>query len=799
MKKVLTILLLLLGSTLVSYQSQAQRVLAYYPYYVSGEEADVQYDKLTDIVYAFLQLTGTGSLGSGNYFITSQFAQIRDLAHLEGVNVHVSVGGGGAPSSDLAFVSSDGTKRATMVADIVAFVSGNHVLNNVPIKGIDVDWEFPISQTARDNHEALLSELRTALDAQGVIDDTHYELSIAIGADVISPTGHDDYINPSAFQYPDLVSVMAYDLSYVSKYGGHHSSYQAMIDATTRYNEMGCPYSKMNVGVPFYGRTSGGGPSDYNVINSSGSSTIMQNDFSSPYYYNGTDLIEQKADYMIGTLGGQGITIWELTQDRTDQFSLLAAAYDYIDSKYGCSAPQPDLGDDVSLCGSGSVTLNSALTTASGRTFSWERDGAAISGSGPTLNATIAGTYTVIVSESGCFKIDDIEVNGTLPSISLGGPYDLCNPSTVTLDASVSGNGINYSWKKDGLIISGESDQTLLADAAGNYEVTVNASGCSSETASATVTSSLINAMGDSRCFAGEVTLSVLDNNGPYEWYNVATDGSSLHQGNDFTTSISNSTTFYVHTSGIQQSVITGPTTFTANWSKPMASGDHQPFTIHENLTFNSITVQAQGWGGNASVNIKLYDGTGTSLIFESGNTVVLQGETLALPIDEELLPGDYRLAIEGSQLSIGSGNEAYPFTETDVITINGFEASTAVNGSDSYFFNWDVTTLTGSPCERTPVEAIVEICTGHASSFNQEILVSPNPTINFIHVSGIAPSLNTEFQISSISGIDQSIVTLNQTINSATIDVSSLTPGIYILRIQSTDEVTSKRFVVND
>ena len=799
MKKVLTAILILVGATMVAHQSQAQRVLAYYPYYVTGEEADVQYDKLTDIVYAFLQLNGTGTLGSGNYFNTSQFAQIRDLAHAQGVNVHVSVGGGGAPSNDLAFVSSDGTKRATMVADIVAFVSGNHALNNIPIKGIDVDWEFPTSQTARDNHEALLAELRSALDAQGVTDGTHYELSIAIGADVISPTGHDDYINPSAFQYPDLVSVMAYDLSYVSKYGGHHSNYEAMVDATTRYNEMGCPYSKMNIGVPFYGRTSGGGASDYNVINSSGSASIMQNDFSSPYYYNGTDLIEQKADYIIGTLGGQGITIWELTQDRTDQFSLLAAAYDYIDGKYGCTAPQPDLGNDASLCGSGSVTLNSGVSTATGRTFNWERDGNAISGSGPTLTATVAGTYTVFVNENGCFTTDDIEVSGTLPAISLGGPYDLCNPSTVTLDAGISGNGINYSWEKDGLVITGEANQTLLVGTGGNYQVIVSASGCSSETASATVTSSLINAQGDSRCFAGEVTLSVLDNDGPYEWYDVATDGSSLHQGNDFTTTVTNTTTFYVHTSGIQQSLTTGPTTFTANWSKPTANGDHQPFTVLENLTFNSISVQAQGWGGDASVNVKIYDVTYATYVFESGNTVVTQGESLALPIDEALLPGDYLLEISGSKISIGSGNVTYPFTETGVITINGFEASTPVNGNDSYFFNWDLTTLTGSPCERTPVEAIVEVCTGQMASTERDVIISPNPTNNFLHITGLEISDPLITQVLSVDGIDQDIIMVDQSSISATLDVGSLSPGIYILQIQSNNEVISKRFVVND
>lgn len=708
MKKYLVVLIFLISITSLSV---AQRVLAYYPYYVTGEETNVQYDKLTDIVYAFLQLDGNGNLASGNYFNTTQFAQIRDLAQGQGVRVHVSVGGGGAPTNDLAWVAADPIKRATMVGEITSFLAGNHTLNSKRITGIDVDWEFPTDQTKRDNHEALLSELRTAIDAQGQVDGVHYELSIAIGADVKSPTGHDDYINPAAFQYPDLVSVMAYDLSYLSTYGGHHSSMQAAIDATERYMQMGLSGSKVMIGVPFYGRTSGGGASAYKSINSSASQSIFENDFTSPYYYNGKDLIEQKIDYVMATIGGQGITCWELTQDRTDQYSLLAAGYDYM-QQYACAAPKPNLGADQSICGTSSVILNSDVSTGAGRTFTWKRNGTAVvtnSGTQTTYTATSAGTYTVEVNEGGCFNEDVVEVLGVLPAVDLGADQVLCNPSIITLDAGVAGAGVRYEWEKDTEVLT-VTTQTLDVIDAGNYTVTVsdNTGGCSDVSDQINITSNLIAVQGDQLCQAGTANLSVAENNGTYTWYDQVSGGNLLSTGTTYMPSVSQSTMYY---------------------------------------------VELEATGGQNCLGLATYD---PLLSYSGGVSLIYNGERWTA--NWWVNPGN------------SPDNPGGPTQWTN-------------NGPCS----------SGAGCDRTPVLAEVAVCTGLFDENELSIDVLPNPFSDYVIVD-TQEDENATLTISTLSG--QVVMSQNITPGRSEVNTSSLSKGVYLIDVISSQAHMSKRFI---
>ncbi len=528
--------------------ANAQKVLGYFPDYGTTGNEPIQYQHMTDLAYAFIAPNSDGTLNT-QFFTPATFAIVRDKAHAAGVKMHISVGGAGSPTVQLANATANATSRAKMIEELMKFISGNHQYNDTPIAGIDIDWEFPTNQTSRNNHETLLKELRQAMDAQEAKDGRTYELSCVLGGDVISNVSHADYINPNAFQYADYWHIMSYDMAYVTKYNPHHSPLQAAMDAVDEYNRMGCPKSKMLIGVPFYGR-SGGGTIEYSQINSSGTQALYEGDQSGSYYYNGKTLITQKADFIMNE-GGVGILIWEITQDRmgNDPYSLLKACGEAM-SPYQCPLPAPNLGADVSICGSSSVTLNSGLTTGGGKTFTWKKGTQTLvsNTTATTYNATSAGTYTVEVSDGSCSRSDQIEVLGTLPTVDLGADVELCNPATATLDAGVSGNGLTYTWKKDNVTISGATAQTLTVDQAGVYSVTVSASGCSSSSDQVTVTSLLLDIPAVTACKNDPTTVTVNNptSGATYSWFTTQTGGTASYTGSSVDVTLASTTTFYV-------------------------------------------------------------------------------------------------------------------------------------------------------------------------------------------------------------------------------------------------------------
>ncbi|MBV6404479.1 MAG: hypothetical protein IT228_13790 [Flavobacteriales bacterium] len=83
-----------------------------------------------------------------------------------------------------------------------------------------------------------------------------------------------------------------------------------------------------------------------------------------------------------------------------------------------------------------------------------------------------------IVSTSPAFTGEDngfdITIDNTLPlaTVVAMGPTTFCAGGSVTLDGS-SGGGLDYQWQLDGVDIAGATSATLVADAPGDYTVTV--------------------------------------------------------------------------------------------------------------------------------------------------------------------------------------------------------------------------------------------------------------------------------------------------------------------------------------
>ncbi|WNJ18937.1 PKD domain-containing protein [Pontibacter sp. G13] len=128
------------------------------------------------------------------------------------------------------------------------------------------------------------------------------------------------------------------------------------------------------------------------------------------------------------------------------------------------SAPVVDLGPDDIICNGNPVTLNAGNP---GATFLWN-DGSF----NQTLTTDLPGQYIVAVTNaSNCVTNDTIMLTESGLYVNLGADIDVCEGTTVTLNAG--NNGTNYMWNTN------DTTNTIDVSLAGTYWVDVfDAQGC---------------------------------------------------------------------------------------------------------------------------------------------------------------------------------------------------------------------------------------------------------------------------------------------------------------------------------
>lgn len=246
-------------------------IVGYVAGYRDFDISKIDATKLTHINYAFANIIdGRVEFDTARIDNTGRnIDDIRKLTDLKRVNhdlsILVSVGGWGWSGnfSDAALTDSSRTRFAASAAEFIL---------STGIDGIDLDWEYPNQVGAGnihrpediDNFTLLLKAVRVHIDSlagkQGRKEP--YLLTVATGGDSL-------YIANTrlgeASQYLDFINIMSYDLhNGLTSQTGHHSNLflsdwdSPFGDATERsvrmHLEAGVSPSKLNIGVPFYGR-----------------------------------------------------------------------------------------------------------------------------------------------------------------------------------------------------------------------------------------------------------------------------------------------------------------------------------------------------------------------------------------------------------------------------------------------------------------------------------------------------------------------------------------------------------------
>lgn len=265
-----------------------KRIVGYFAqwgiYASEYEPADIPAQSLTHINYAFMAVNAeTGQISSYDTWadlqkvfaaknglpaqtqdqsaanLAGNFGRLRDLKALyPHVKVLLSVGGW-TLSGPFPAVAADAVKRQAFAASAADWVSGQG------FDGIDIDWEYP-SLADRDNFSALIEATRQALDARGLADGKTYLLTVAAPAgpsnmavwDLARLAASLDWFNIMTYDYHGGWDATTGHLAPLYENPADPSPDRAVWNAdwaVQAYLAGGVPAHKINLGIPFYGRS----------------------------------------------------------------------------------------------------------------------------------------------------------------------------------------------------------------------------------------------------------------------------------------------------------------------------------------------------------------------------------------------------------------------------------------------------------------------------------------------------------------------------------------------------------------
>jgi len=311
---------------ITSFQSKAaeQRVFGFlgdwhsnYYYTTSG----VQYDYMTDIVFAFILPEADGSfafdINSSTWY--SRLSEVVKHGHAKGVKVHVSAGGWGVSKGESGVgdpihdMCNNKTSRDLFIANIL------NLIKTYKLDGFNMDWEYPATADASVLTN-LLIDLKIGMIALEEEMNKTLELSIAVAAGTYGTGAY----NMNNVSIVDLVMIMAFD-----NQATNHSTVSFAKSAMNYWkNQKGITDEQLILAIPFYSKGTNANTGSYKKFSNSDPAGFYNDDNGSKngYQYNSKPVLVAKLAE-VKSRGGSGVFIWEITQDRTDEYSLLRVLY----------------------------------------------------------------------------------------------------------------------------------------------------------------------------------------------------------------------------------------------------------------------------------------------------------------------------------------------------------------------------------------------------------------------------------------------------------------------------------------
>lgn len=264
-------------------------------------------------------------------------------------------------------------------------------------------------------------------------------------------------------------------------------------------------------------------------------------------------------------------------------------------------------------CNSAGVLLTSTGSTPLGQgTYSWQNANWTPLGGTATYNATLTGTYNLIVTTQAggkqCRDTASVVVTGnTVPpgASATGGNINCISPLAMLTGTSPTG-GVNYTWIGPGINPGNQFQQNPTVDQPGIYVLTVKnpVNGCTS-TATVTVLGDITppsaNAVGDTiTCTQASINIDGSTNAPTVTWFwtgpginagNQTLEDPNVNQGGTYNVTITNT---------VNGCTNTATATVDVNTALPtVAAGPDQTLTC----TAPSATLQGAGNGGGQPIS----------------------------------------------------------------------------------------------------------------------------------------------------------------------------------------------------
>jgi GH18 family chitinase len=276
------------------------RVVGYLPAWTNITN-NIQYSKLTHILYSFAKPGNNGSLTG---FDGAKLTQLVAKAHANKVKVFLALGGGGNHDDGFNVCTASETCREAMAKACMDAV------HQYSLDGIDFDWEYPDGAQVA-GYNAIVKLLAAQLHAE------KKEISAAVT--------YNDW--PKSFPTKELYDgvVPGFDFLNIMIYDNpppHATVQHCQTSLDIWIKNKGLPKDKFILGAPFYGP---GGRYNDIVAGNPAAAWVDQNGAEG---YNSIPTMRKKTDMALKQAGG--IMFWEISQDATGELSLLSAVHDVI-------------------------------------------------------------------------------------------------------------------------------------------------------------------------------------------------------------------------------------------------------------------------------------------------------------------------------------------------------------------------------------------------------------------------------------------------------------------------------------
>ncbi len=305
-------------------------VVGYFPSYRNETLVpDVKFKMCSVVNYAFANMDSTGGLTIGN---ATHLLAVKNKAKANGAKVFLSISG---LAADFKTAASTALGRTKMAANCM------NLLRLYALDGLDIDWEFPRTDNGTNiTYTSFMKQLSDSCHTGG-----KYYLTAAITAGKYAGAVRDAISDELLFgPYVDWFNIMSYDDFSTTVPYKHHTDIN-LVNSSFNYwvGTRNMPKSKAVLGMPAYGRPSGitqsGTVLSFNDIllrggNPQSDSAVVSNGTFLNYtiYYNGIATVKKKA--MLAKQMGNGVMMWEKSQDAQDNNSLLKAICDTIGRAY---------------------------------------------------------------------------------------------------------------------------------------------------------------------------------------------------------------------------------------------------------------------------------------------------------------------------------------------------------------------------------------------------------------------------------------------------------------------------------